>query len=47
MPKECAIDNEQYANNMAAKSVKGTTVYKKTFELAMEIFNISKEFPPE
>jgi four helix bundle protein len=32
---------------MAAKSVKDTTVYKKAFELAMEIFEISKLFPSE
>lgn len=32
---------------MAAKSVKETTVYKKAFELAMEIFKISKPFPLE
>ena len=32
---------------MAAKNVKETTVYKKGFELAMEIFRISKSFPPE
>jgi len=32
---------------MAAKNVKETTVYKKAFELAMEIFRISKSFPPE
>jgi four helix bundle protein len=32
---------------MAAKSVKDTTVYKKAFGLAMEIFEISKQFPAE
>ena len=32
---------------MAAKSVKETTVYKKAFELAMEIFKLSKSFPQE
>jgi four helix bundle protein len=32
---------------MAAKSVKETTVYRKAFVLAMEIFEISKQFPPE
>jgi four helix bundle protein len=32
---------------MATKSVKETTVYKKAFELAMEIFRISKSFPLE
>jgi four helix bundle protein len=32
---------------MAAKNVKETTVYKKAFGLAMEIFHISKEFPIE
>jgi four helix bundle protein len=32
---------------MASKSVKDTTVYKKAFELAMEIFEISKLFPSE
>ncbi len=32
---------------MAAKSVKDTTVYKKAFELAMEIFEASKSFPSE
>ncbi len=32
---------------MASKSVKETTVYKKAFELAMEIFKVSRRFPPE
>ena len=32
---------------MTSKSVKDTTVYKKAFELAMEIYKISKSFPPE
>ena len=32
---------------MAAKSVKETKVYKLAFELAMEIFEISKSFPKE
>ena len=32
---------------MAAKNVKETTVYKKAFALAMEIFKITKDFPPE
>lgn len=32
---------------MVAKSVKETTVYKKAFELAMQIFEISKRFPVE
>src|ERR1700712_2331145 len=32
---------------MAAKSVKETTVYKKAFELAMEIFKVSRRFPSE
>jgi hypothetical protein len=32
---------------MAAKSVKDTTVYKKAFVLAMEIFQISNQFPAE
>ena len=32
---------------MAAKNVKETTVYKKAFGLAMEIFELSKSFPPE
>jgi four helix bundle protein len=32
---------------MSAKSVKYTTVYKKAFALAMQIFEISKKFPPE
>ena len=32
---------------MAAKSVKDTTVYKKAFALAMEIFQLSKQFPAE
>ena len=32
---------------MAAKSVKETTVYRKAFELEMEIFEISKRFPIE
>ena len=33
--------------NMAAISVKETKVYKLAFELAMEIFDISKKFPRE
>ena len=32
---------------MGAKSVKDTKVYKLAFELAMEIFEISKSFPKE
>ena len=32
---------------MAAKSVKETTVYRKGFVLAMEIFEISRRFPIE
>jgi four helix bundle protein len=32
---------------MAAKYFKETTVYKKAFVLAMEIFEISKSFPKE
>ena len=32
---------------MAARSVKETKVYQKAFELAMEIFEISKSFPKE
>ena len=32
---------------MSAKSVKETTVYRKAFMLAMEIFEISRRFPIE
>ena len=32
---------------MAAKNVKETRVYKLAFELAMDIFNVSKRFPKE
>lgn len=32
---------------MGVKSFKDTTVYKKAFALAMEIFEISKKFPKE
>jgi four helix bundle protein len=32
---------------MAAQSVKELTVYKKAYALAMEVFEISKRFPPE
>jgi four helix bundle protein len=32
---------------MAALSVKQTKVYQKAFALAMEIYEISKSFPPE
>ena len=32
---------------MSAKYVKETTVYKKAFALAMQIFEISKKFPPQ
>ena len=32
---------------MASKTVKETTVYKKGFALAMQIFEISKKFPSE
>jgi four helix bundle protein len=32
---------------MASQSFKDLTVYKKAFELAMRIFNVSKKFPKE
>lgn len=32
---------------MASKSVKDTTVYKKGFALAMQIYEVSKKFPSE
>jgi four helix bundle protein len=32
---------------MASKNVKETKVYKLAFELSMEIFEITKTFPPE
>ena len=32
---------------MAAKNVKETRVYKLAFELAMEIFEVTKTFPKE
>jgi hypothetical protein len=32
---------------MSARSVKDTRVYKLAFELAMEIFEVSKKFPKE
>jgi four helix bundle protein len=32
---------------MAAGSFRDLTVYKKAFVLAMEIYNVSKKFPPE
>lgn len=32
---------------MAAKTFRDLTVYKKAFALAMEVFEISKKFPPE
>ncbi|MBU4211508.1 MAG: four helix bundle protein [Verrucomicrobia bacterium] len=32
---------------MELKSAKDLTVYKKAYELAMRIFEISKRFPPE
>jgi four helix bundle protein len=32
---------------MGARNVRDTKVYKLAFELAMEIFEISKTFPPE
>ena len=32
---------------MSAKNVKQTTVYKKAFSLAMQIFELSKKFPSE
>jgi four helix bundle protein len=54
---QCVIDNNQqsisnYNNNlnittMATKYFKETTVYKKSFAVAMEIFEISKSFPKE
>ena len=31
---------------MSAKNVKETTVHKKAFALAMQIFELSKKFPP-
>ena len=38
---------DEVTSIMAAKNVKETTVYKKAFACAMEIFEISKKFPPE
>jgi four helix bundle protein len=32
---------------MIARHVKELTVYKRAYELAMQIFNVSKRFPPE
>lgn len=32
---------------MAAPTVKDTTVFRKAFNLAMEIYEISKKFPKE
>lgn len=32
---------------MAGQTFRDLTVYKKAFDLAMEIFQISKKFPPE
>jgi four helix bundle protein len=32
---------------MAARNVKETKVYKLAFELSMEIFNVSRDFPKE
>jgi hypothetical protein len=32
---------------MAAQSFRDLTVYKKAFSLAMDIFRITKTFPPE
>ncbi len=32
---------------MQIKSVKELTVYQKGYELAMSVFNLSKEFPAE
>src|ERR1043165_7299941 len=32
---------------MAVRSVKELTVYQKAFRLAMEIYDLSKRFPPE
>lgn len=32
---------------MAVRSVKELTVYQKAFELAMQVFELSKRFPPE
>jgi hypothetical protein len=34
-------------NKMAAKSFKDTKVYKLAYEQAMEIFKLTKNFPPE
>ena len=47
---EIAVSSLHYRNKlgyMAAKNVKGTKVYKLAFELAMEIFEITKSFPKE
>jgi four helix bundle protein len=38
---------ENERGNMSAKNVKETKVYKLGFELAMEIFEITKSFPRE
>jgi len=32
---------------MAAKNFKQTRVFKLAYEQAMEVFNITKKFPPE
>ena len=40
-------DKSKRTSEMASISVRQTTVYKKAFELAMEIFQISKDFPKE
>jgi len=32
---------------MAVKSVKELTVYRKSYELAMRVYNVSRRFPKE
>ncbi|MDZ7777695.1 MAG: four helix bundle protein [Bacteroidales bacterium] len=45
-----AVGKEQLANNKLKTmigSFRNLTVYKKAFSLAMEIFEITKQLPPE
>ena len=40
-------DNNLKNKKMATKYFKDTTVYKKAFAVAMQIFEVSKSFPKE
>ncbi len=38
---------EQMEGDMRIRSAKDLNVYKRAYELAMQVFELSKKFPPE